>query len=493
MIGLTLGEVTAAVGGRLDGADPGHLVDGSVVIDSRVAGPGSLFVAVVGEHVDGHDFAAPAIRRGAVAVLAARPVGAPYVLVEDTTLALGRLAAHLRSRLGGLHTVGVTGSQGKTSTKDLLAHLLAEDGPVVAPAGSLNNELGVPLTVLRSDRQTRHLVVEMGARGDGHIRYLCEIARPDTGLVLNVGTAHVGEFGSREAIARTKGELVEALPGDGVAVLNADDPLVLAMAERTQAAVTTFGVTTEADVRVTDLELDESGCPSFVLATPGGAAPVEMRLLGAHQANNAAAAAAVALAAGIGLGTVARALGTATPASRWRMERRVRPDGVVVVNDAYNASPDAMRSALRTLAALGRAPGAGRTVAVLGEMRELGAVADDEHRAVGRLAAELGVDRLVVVGAGAEQLHRGAADADVWAGGSVRVPDVDAALAALEGYLRPGDVVLVKASRAAGLERVAEGLVADPTRGDTPGAGADPPDRDTTSGGRPDPEGKPRR
>jgi len=495
VIELSLQQVADAVGGRLEGADPAAVVHRPAVLDSRQAEPGALFVAVRGVHVDGHDYVAAAVRSGAVAALASRPVQAPAVLVPDTVAALGRLAARVRRRLPGVRVVGLTGSQGKTSTKDLLARLLAGLGPVVAPLGSYNNEIGVPLTVLGADAATSHLVVEMGARGDGQIRYLCDIAEPTVGVVLNVGTAHLGEFGSRAAIARAKGELVEALPEDGLAVLNADDDLVRQMAGRTSARVVTFGASTasradgadRADVRAEDVTLDDHGRPSFVLATPQGSEPVTMELLGAHQAANAAAAAAVALGAGVPLAEVAAGLAAATSVSPWRMERHVRADGVVVVNDAYNASPDAVRSALNTLAVMGRRGGDRRTVAVLGEMRELGDATASEHDAVGRLAASLGIDLLVVVGAEAVGLLQGARDEASWRGEPVQLADAAAAVEYLRAELRGGDVVLVKAARAAGLERVAQALLTDPVRAS---AGEH---RDTASGGRRDPEGTSRR
>ena len=487
MIELSLQQVADAVDGRLEGADPAAVVHRPAVLDSRQAEPGALFVAVQGEHVDGHDYAAAAARSGAVAVLASRPVEAPAVVVPDTVAALGRLAARVRHQLPSVRVVGLTGSQGKTSTKDLLARLLAGLGPVVAPVGSYNNELGVPLTVLGADTATSHLVVEMGARGDGQIRYLCDIAQPTFGVVLNVGTAHLGEFGSRAAIARVKGELVEALPDDGLAVLNADDDLVRQMAGRTSARVVTFGTTQGADVRAEDVTLDDQGRPRFTLATPQVSAPVTMGLLGAHQAANAAAAAAVALDAGVPLAEVVGGLQAATTVSSWRMERHVRADGVVVVNDAYNASPDAMRSALHTLAAMGGGAGDRRTVAVLGEMRELGDATASEHHAVGRLAAQLGIDVLVAVGADAIGLAQGARADESWRGESVQVDDADAAVAYLTDELRGGDVVLVKAARAAGLERVAAAVLVDPVHATT---GAD---RDTAPGVRRDPEGSSRR
>jgi len=457
MIPMTLPEIAAVVGGTVHD-DPGVTVTGAAFLDSRTVEPGGLFVALPGENADGHDYAATAVAGGAAAVLAQRPVGVPAVVASDAALALATLARHVAGRLDGTRVVGLTGSQGKTGTKDLLAQVLATAGPTVATLGSFNNELGMPLTVLRATPETRFLVLEMGARGVGHIRDLCAVARPDVALVLNVGKAHIGEFGSQDAIAQAKGELVEALGVDGVAVLNADDPLVSAMASRTDARVSTYGEAVAADVRIAGLHLDGTGRPAFSLVARDGSAEVTMQLLGEHQASNAAAAAAVALALGLDLDRVAAALSSAGNASRWRMETHERADGVLVVNDAYNANPDSMRAALKTLAALGRGRGA-RTIAVLGEMRELGASSREEHDAVGRLAVRLDIAQLVVVGEGARPVHLGACLEGSWAEESVFVPDADAATVWLREHVRPGDVVLVKASRAAALERVAAALL----------------------------------
>ncbi|MFZ5852773.1 MAG: UDP-N-acetylmuramoyl-tripeptide--D-alanyl-D-alanine ligase [Actinomycetota bacterium] len=453
MIPLRLDEVAAAVRGRLtDAPDPGLMVSGPVVVDSRAAQPGSLFVAVRGERRDGHDFAAAARAAGAVAVLAARPVGGPAVLVPDPVAALGALARAVLDRLaGGVTVVGVTGSSGKTGTKDLCAQVLARRGPTVAPPGSYNNEIGVPLTVLRADRDTRHLVLEMGARGVGHIRRLCEVAPPRVGVVLNVGSAHLGEFGSRERIAEAKGELVAALPADGWAVLNGDDPLVAAMAKRTAARVITWGQGPGVQVRAERVRLD-GGRPVFWLRSPAGSAEVRLGLVGPHQVGNAVAAAAASLALGQPLAEVAEALGAARSLSPWRMEVHERPDGVTVVNDAYNANPESMRAALEALVALA---GTRRTWAVLGEMRELGEAAPVAHAEVGRWAARLGVGCVVAVGAPAAPIHDAARAEGACA---VPVPDGTAAVELLSARLAPGDVVLVKASRAAGLERVADAL-----------------------------------
>jgi UDP-N-acetylmuramoyl-tripeptide--D-alanyl-D-alanine ligase len=398
-------------------------------------------------------------------VLAAREVDAPAVLVppaEPGSLATGSylaatdpdgsgaavLAALARLAAHNIHAipatvVGVTGSSGKTSTKDLLAAVLAPLGPTVAPPGSFNNELGLPWTALRADATTRHLVLELSARGPGHIAALCRVAQPRIGVVLNVGRAHLGEFGSPEAIAAAKGELVEALPGDGVAVLNADDPAVAAMARRTRARVVTVGRSPGAAVRADDVVLD-AGRARFRLVAPQGVADLALRLVGAHHVGNALAAAAVALECGATPEGVGAALSGATPASRWRMEVTDRADGVTVINDAYNANPESMRAALQALAAIG-APGR-RTWAVLGRMAELGDQAAAVHAETAAVAAELGVDELVTVAAA--EYHAGRATASV-----------AAALDLLRAELQPGDVVLVKASRAAGLDRLAAALL----------------------------------
>jgi UDP-N-acetylmuramoyl-tripeptide--D-alanyl-D-alanine ligase len=470
VIARTLAEVAEAVGGSLaDAGDGAAVVTGPVVVDSRQVTAGALFVAVAGERVDGHDFAAAAVGAGAAGVLASRPVGVPAVVADDVVAALARLARHVADALPGARVVGLTGSSGKTTTKDVVAQLLARLGPTVATQGSFNNEIGLPLTVLRADEDTRHLVLEMGARGRGHIAALCRTAPPRVGVVLNVGTAHLGEFGSREGVAQAKGELVEALPPDGLAVLNADDPLVAAMASRTRARVVTFGESPAADVRAEDVTLDVRGCAAFTLVTPEGRAPVVLPLVGAHMVPNALAAACVAREDGAPVRDVADALGAVTSVSRWRMEVSEREDGLVVVNDAYNANPESMRAALKSLQTLGAGR---RTWAVLGEMRELGEGSDEEHDALGRLAVRLDVSRLVVVGEGAARIHAGATLEGSFGEESVYVPDVESAVTLLRAQAEPGDVVLVKASRAVGLERVADALLA----GDgAPGAGGDAP------------------
>ncbi|CAM5357552.1 UDP-N-acetylmuramoyl-tripeptide--D-alanyl-D-alanine ligase [Streptomyces narbonensis] len=358
MIALSLAEIAEIVGGQThDIPDPAARATGPVVIDSREVRPGSLFVAFAGEHVDGHDYAERAVQAGAAAVLAARPVGVPAIVVDDVQAALGALARAVVKRLG-TDVVALTGSAGKTSTKDLIAQVLDRHAPTVWTPGSLNNEIGLPLTALKATDDTRHLVLEMGARGIGHIRYLTGLTPPRIGLVLNVGTAHIGEFGGREQIAEAKGELVESLPSaeeGGVAVLNADDPLVRAMESRTKARVVLFGEADEAAVRAENVLLTENGQPSFRLHTPTGCSDVTLRLYGEHHVSNALAAAAVAHELGMPVEEIATALSEAGTLSRWRMEVTERPDGVTIVNDAYNANPESMRAALRALASMGRA------------------------------------------------------------------------------------------------------------------------------------------
>ncbi|HSF26232.1 MAG TPA: UDP-N-acetylmuramoyl-tripeptide--D-alanyl-D-alanine ligase [Actinomycetes bacterium] len=463
MIPSTLEHLAAVTGGVVHDGDPGTVVTGPVVVDSRAAEPGSLFVAMRGDRVDGHDFAQAAMAAGAVAALATRPVAVPAVVVADPLAALGALARDLLDRRPAVTVTALTGSSGKTTTKDLLAQVLASTVPgaadaTVATVASQNNELGLPLTVLTCDESTRHLVVEMGARGAGHIDYLASIARPHVAVVLNVGSAHLGEFGSRQAIAAAKGELVAALRPDGLAVLNGDDPLVRAMAERTQARVVLVGESERCQVRADDVRVDEQGRAGFTLVTPQGSAAVALRVYGEHHVANALAVAAVALEHGAELPAVAAALSQAEPSSRWRMEVRQRADGLTVVNDAYNANPESMRAALKALAAMA---GGRRTWAVLGEMLELGPDSGTEHDAVGRLAVRLNVSRVVAVGDGARLLHMGASLEGSWDNESVWVPDIETALDLLEAEVRPDDVVLVKASRAIGLERVAAALLGE--------------------------------
>lgn len=433
---LRTSEVAAATGGELVGPDVE--VDGAT-IDSRRVGAGELFVPIVAER-DGHDFISDALAAGAAASLSSsgRPVDGTTVVVDDTGAALVALGRVARARLAD-RVVAVTGSVGKTSVKDLLSAALAARWSTVASAGSFNNELGVPLTLLGATEGTEAVVVEMGSRGAGDLRFLCSIAAPTVGVVTGVGLVHTETFGTIEGVARAKAELVEALPADGTAVLNADDPRVAAMAVVTPASVLRYGSAgAGADVSATDVDLDGELRPSFRLRSPWGDADVRLAVRGRHQVANALAAAAAALACGVVPDAVAAGLGQAA-LSPWRMALERSASGALILNDAYNANPLSVAGALRALAELA----ASRRIAVLGTMAELGEVSAAEHRAVAALAAELGV-RVVAVGEPAY--------------GCELVDGVDEALAAL-GPVGEGDVVLVKGSRVARLERLAARLV----------------------------------
>ena len=479
MIPVTVREVAALLGADVRGADGAptdaelDVVVTGLTVDSRQVGEDSLFLALPGEHVDGHAYVATALAHGAAAALTSRPVpGAtgPCLVVEDPLLAAGRLARDQvdRAVAGGLQVVAITGSAGKTSTKDLLAQVLEAAGPTVAPVGNLNNELGVPLTVCRIEPRTRFLVAEMGARGVGHVAYLCTIAPPRVSTVLNVGTAHVGEFGSKELIAVAKGELVEALPAGGTAVLTTDDPLVWAMRDRTGARVIATSVLAEPAapdaVWADAVDADALGRCAFTLHEKSGGVPttpvrVQLALSGRHQVANAVAAAALARALGVGTETIATALAGARPRSRWRMELAERSDGVLVVNDAYNANPESMRAALDTVAGVvADRPGA-RGWAVLGDMLELGPGAAAEHRALGAYAADRGLSRIVALGEFAPDVVAGALSHSDAVRAEVAEDRDDAVRRVLTG-LAAGDVILVKASRGLALDTVAAALAA---------------------------------
>ena len=444
----TLAEIAEATGGRLHG-DGATAVDG-VTQDSRGVGPGMLFVPLVAER-DGHRFIADAVAAGASAYLTARgPVaaGAAAVEVGDTLEALAALARRARRRLGAVPVVGVTGSAGKTTTKDLLAAVLARDRRVWASTRSFNNEIGVPITLLCAPTGTEALVVEMGSRGAGHIARLCAVARPTMGVVTTVGLSHTSELGSLAAVVAAKRELVEALPGaddGGVAFLNAGVPEVAAMASSTDARVVTFGL--GGEVAAGQLTLGDDLTPRFVLRSPAGECAVTLGARGLHSVDNALAAAAAALELGASLEDVAA--GLAEPAlSPLRMEVVRAASGARLLNDCYNANPLSMRAALHSLAALPAA----RRIAVVGIMAELGEFEATEHAAVGSLAAELGVRVIAVDAPGYSQGDDAVTDTD----------GIDGALAALRdlGGLGADDAVLVKGSRVAGLERLVERLVA---------------------------------
>ena len=481
MIDFSAAQIAELTNGTLTAAtDPSLRIDvATIATDSRELVPGGLYVAKAGENADGHDFLAAAFAAGAVLALAEREIAAddagtpfPAVIVPDAVLAMGTLAAEVVRRIRAhspLDVIGITGSAGKTTTKDLLAGILSQAGETVSPVGSYNGEVGVPLTVFRAVEGTRYLIIEMGATKVGQISYLSNMVRPDLGVVLCVGTAHAGEFGSIENIAQAKGELVAALAPEGRALLNYDDGRVRAMAARSAAPVMFFSSADAAGeapghdfLQARNVRTNANGQPEFELTFPGPAGPgsagagvgpvfgVRSKLLGLHHVTNLLAAAAAAHALGVAPETIAASLSEQRAASRHRMERTDRSDGVTIINDAYNANPESMRAALRTLAELGGS-GARRTWAVLGEMLELGDSSVLEHDAVGRVAVRLNISRLLVVGAGARAMHVGAVMEGSWGNESMFLPDAAAAEEILRAELAPGDVVLFKSSNGAGL------------------------------------------
>ncbi|WP_031261980.1 UDP-N-acetylmuramoyl-tripeptide--D-alanyl-D-alanine ligase [Curtobacterium sp. B18] len=496
MIALTLAEIATAVDGELipgaqatDVADQGDLVvEGSVETDSRLVGPGSVFFALPGEVTDGRRFVPAATEAGAALIVTPERVDttAPQIVVTDGYAALAALAHEVVTRVrmatadrvdadgrpAPLRVVGITGSNGKTSTKNMLRTILEQHGATIAPQGSFNNHVGAPISMLRITEDTRYLVVEMGASGIGHIAKLVSIAEPDVGVVLKVGLAHAGEFGGIEATQRAKSEMVTDLPASATALLNVDDDRVASMRDLTAATVVGFGTSADADYRITGIETDRNGTRFTLTAPPvrqegnpsadgqpGGTDHVDVQLaiLGEHHAMNASAALTVAHLWGVPLADGAAALASMTRAERWRMELLPGgPDGVTVINDAYNASPDSTAAALRTLAQIVR-PGE-RTVAVLGEMAELGEFSTEEHDRIGRLVVRLGIGQLVVVGRGAMPIHQAATLEGSWDGESVFIEDVDDAVHALQEMLRPGDVVLVKSSKSAELRFLGDRL-----------------------------------
>ncbi len=505
MIDFSAAQIAELTNGTLTaGTDPALRIDvAAIATDSRELAPGGMYVAKAGENADGHDFLAAAFAAGAVLALAEREVPAddagtpfPAVIVADAVLAMGTLAAAVVARIrahSALDVIGITGSAGKTTTKDLLQGILSQAGETVAPVGSYNGEVGVPLTVFRADESTRYLIIEMGATKMGQISYLANIVHPDLGVVLGVGSAHAGEFGSIDNIATAKGEMVAALAPSGRAVLNFDDSRVRAMTARSEAPVTFFssadaesGSTPEGGtegsgaaagtVQARKVRTNADGHPEFDLTFPGtpGSFEVSSRLLGLHHVANLLAAAAAAHSLGIAPSVITASLNSQGPVSRHRMERTDRSDGVTVINDAYNANPESMRAALRTLAELGGS-GARRTWAVLGEMLELGADSVLEHDLVGRVAVRLNISRLLVVGAGARAMHVGAVMEGSWGDESMFLPDADAAEELLRAELAPGDIVLFKSSNGAGLrflgDRIALPTGEDPAQTSEPTPG----------------------
>lgn len=465
MIRMTLGDIADAVGGSLDafGAETADTtVAGAVDTDSRLIQPGDVFVAKPGDVTDGHLFVATAVAAGAALAIVEHRVDAPVsqIVVPDAVDALAELAqtvvARVRGR-GDLQITGITGSNGKTTTKNLLARILQDEGETVAPRGSFNNEVGAPLTMLRVREDTRYLVSEFGASGPGEIARLAGLVTPDVGVVLMVGLAHAGGFGGVEATLKAKTELVEAIRPGGVAVLNADDPRVVTMAAVAAArgvAVRWFGRGPGADVRAEDVEVSATGTTCVVVAD-GERMPLRLRVLGEHHVMNALAAITAASVLGVAPAVSIARLETVEIAERWRMQP-LGSDRVRIINDAYNASPDSMAAALRTLAQITE-PGQ-RKVAVLGAMSELGEQAGEEHDRIGLLAVRLRIERIVVVGREARRLYLSAIGEGSWDGEAVFFETHDDAFEYLRAELRDGDRVLVKSSNSAGLRHLGDRL-----------------------------------
>jgi len=445
MNSMMASEIAQIIGGTLSGDDVE--VTAAPTLKSAEVDQGGIFLALQGEKVDGHDFVDDAFSHGAVLAISTRVVAQRHILVADVTAALTLLARFVRSELNDLTVIGITGSQGKTTTKDLLRHMLSQHGETVAPTGNYNNELGVPLTLLACSSTTKYAVIEMGARHSGDIAHLASIAQPDIAVVLRVGMAHVGEFGSIEAIAKTKSELISSLSESGIAILGQYDPYTKAMKSLHTGRTISFGADHSADIRATEIEMRE-GRPHFDLVTPAGRAAVGLRIVGEHQISNALACAAVGTALGLSIDSIATALSTALIESKWRMEIHEFSE-VLLINDSYNASPDAVEAALRTLILFAQERG-GRAWAFLGKMAELGESSAQAHQQVGTLAYQMGIDHLVCVDAPEYQ------PAQLSDGQTIlHLCDRSGARAIAE-QIEPGDVILVKASRSENFEILAK-------------------------------------
>jgi UDP-N-acetylmuramoyl-tripeptide--D-alanyl-D-alanine ligase len=467
MIEISLREIVEAIGAKPNdaaAADLELLVSGSVETDSRLVGAGSLFFAKPGEVTDGHLFVSASAKAGAVASVVEHLVDDasdhPQLVVQNVVEALGLLAKHVLAVLSAtenLKVIGITGSNGKTTTKNMLREILATAGETIAPIESYNNEVGAPISMLKASHDTRFLVVEMGAGGLGSIAYLADIAKPNIGVVLKVGLAHVGEFGGIETTAKIKAELPAALGDNDIFVYNADDGYVRDMVDLNRAKKVSFGTAGDSQYRATDLNLSIDGT-SFEMHWPDAEiSKVTLKILGEHHVMNALASLTVGDQLGVDRTKAIAALESMELAERWRMQVAHRSDGITIINDAYNASPDSTRSALQTLAQLGKT--GRRTIAILGEMAELGLASRTEHDAIGRVVVRLNIDQLVVVGEGARLIHSGAVLEGSWDGESLFFDEIDQALEAVREMLEPGDIVLVKSSKSANLRHLGDKLM----------------------------------
>ena len=462
MLKLSLLEIAQITSAELFGNGE-TLITGNVDTDSRKISQGSLFVAKPGEVTDGHLFIDNAIDNGAVAVLVEHRVhqDIPQLVVANVVHALGLLAKYVVAEVkskGTMQVIGVTGSNGKTTTKNMLRAILSTNGATVAPEESFNNEVGAPYSMLKIDLETKYLVVELGAGGPGSIRYLTDICEPDIAIELKVGLAHAGEFGGIESTENIKAELVEEISEDSIALINIDDSRVAQMKSRTKAKVLSFGTSSEASYRATNISVSIAGTIFTFHAPNHDAVKVQLHILGEHHVYNALAALATADLLGVELMSAIAALEAMPIAERWRMELNYRNDGLTVINDAYNASPESMRAAIQTLAELGRQSGK-KTVAVLGEMAELGEYSVAEHDAIGRLAVRLNLGQLVVVGVGAKMVHMGASLEGSWDGESKFFEQISEAEAYLREMLTGKEIVLVKSSKSANLRYLGDSLL----------------------------------
>jgi len=462
MLALTVLEIAQIVGAELFGADQ-TVITGNVETDSRKVIPGSLFVAKPGEITDGHLFIDSAIANGAVAVLVEHRVqqDIPQLVVSDVVIALGLLAKYVVAEVkakGSLQVIGVTGSNGKTTTKNMLREILSRSGTTVAPEESFNNEVGAPYSMLKINEDTKYLVVELGAGGPGSIRYLAQMCQPDIGIELKVGLAHAGEFGGIESTENIKAELIEELSAESIALLNTDDSRVSNMRSRTKAQVMTFGTNSDSMYRATDISVSITGT-AFTFHSPNhDPLKMQLQILGEHHVYNALAAMATADLLGTELSLAVNALEEMALAERRRMQLSHRADGLTLINDAYNASPDSMKAAVQTLAELGRQTGK-KTVAVIGEMAELGEYSVAEHDAIGRLVVRLNLGQLVVIGAGAKMVHMGASLEGSWDGESKYFEQISEAEAYLREMLTGEEIVLVKSSKSANLRYLGDALL----------------------------------
>lgn len=461
MIKLSLSDIAQIVDGRLVGVD--KEVFGSVETDSRLVSAGALFVAKPGEVTDGHKFLGSAVALGAVGAIVEEldnNVDLSQIIVTDSVVALGLLAKEVLARVKAkseLTVIGITGSNGKTSTKNMLRTVLSQFGATIAPIESYNNEVGAPISVLKIDESTKFLVAELGAGGIGSIAYLADIVNPDIGVVLKVGLAHAGAFGGVEVTSKIKAELVRALNSEDLLVFNADDSEVSAMTSLTSAKSIAFGTNLNADFRFTNVELGITGTSADIIYPDGFDARLTLKILGEHQMMNALATIAVADILKLNRSIVLAALAKMDMAERWRMQLTNRPDGIAIINDAYNASPDSMKAALQTLAHLGKS--GRRTIAILGEMAELGDYSKDAHDQIGRLVVRYNIDHLVVIGEAAKLIHMGAMFEGSWDGESVYFDSSSEALDYIRGMLIPEDIVLVKSSKSANLRHLGDALL----------------------------------